>query len=182
MKKSFFIILFIVMSLTSFSQSKDEVDCYTDSILRNIEIEDLINKDLKIDEDYYEIIKLSNEIIENDSLYVKAYFYKSMATFYLEDYRGALIDINTCIELVPNDEFLYLKRGVVFGVLKDHESAIKDYTKCIDLDKNNSECYYNRGLSRYIIRDYDNACFDWSRAGDLGLTKAYENIKEGCNN
>ena len=43
-----------------------------------------------------------------------------------------------------------------------------------------SNSYYNRGLAKIALDQKDSGCLDFSKAGELGLSAAYEAIKEYC--
>jgi len=66
-------------------------------------------------------------------------------------------------------------------LIKDYKGAIEDCNKAIELNPNYAKTYYNRGNSKIRLGQKDDDCLDFSKAGELGLAKAYENIKEYCN-
>ena len=103
----------------------------------------------------------------------------------------ALADLNTALELAPNDHACWFKRAIVHEDLKNIEQAVKDYTKCIEVfpsldlvDKNSpnallfykgllGNAYFNRGI--LFIFDLNNKAAgkaDWIKAIELGSEEA----------
>lgn len=46
----------------------------------------------------------------------------------------------------------------------------------------NGELYLLRGDIKILLKQKESACQDFSRAGELGIERAFERIKENCNN
>ena len=105
----------------------------------------------------------------------------------LEDFRGALLDYNTLLHIVREEEskdlaVIYLDRGRIKAILEDHIGAETDFSKAIKLKNSYAEAYINRGIIRNsFLNKIELGCMDFSRAGELGITKAYEFIKNYCN-
>ena len=51
----------------------------------------------------------------------------------------------------------------------------------IQINPKNVDAYFMRGVLRIEFGDMKNGCLDLSKAGELGDSKAYEVIKEKCN-
>ena len=64
--------------------------------------------------------------------------------------------------------------------IKDFRGAIDDYTKAIQIYPEFASAYFNRGLSKIILKQKDSGCLDYCKAAELGDKKAYEKIKEDC--
>jgi hypothetical protein len=71
-------------------------------------------------------------------------------------------------------------KGVAKGELGDYIGAIQDYNKAIELNPNHADAYYNRGLAKIKLGQKDSGCLDPSKAGELGLSQAYDSIKQYC--
>ncbi len=94
---------------------------------------------------------------------------------------GAIQDYTKAIELNPNYNDAYYNRGSAKYEIEDYRGAIEDYNKAIKLNPNSDKAYYNRGAAKITLGQKDDGCLDLSKAGELGLAKAYEAIKLGCN-
>lgn len=107
----------------------------------------------------------------------------------IEDYRGALLDYNILFSIVKDRKkgeseslaVVYLDRGRIKAILKNYVGAEQDFTKAIELKDGYAEALINRGIIRSrFLEKTEKGCLDFSRAGELGITKAYELIKEEC--
>jgi tetratricopeptide (TPR) repeat protein len=61
------------------------------------------------------------------------YFYRGFAKSKLEDYRGAILDYNTAIELNPKSAEVYFQRGLAKLGLKDINGACLDFSRAGEL-------------------------------------------------
>jgi uncharacterized caspase-like protein/Flp pilus assembly protein TadD len=80
-----------------------------------------------------------------------------------KDYKGAFEDYAKAIEINPNDEKIYLNRGLTKAILSDHKGAIEDYNKVITLKPDDVDAYNNRGNSRMSLSDYKGAIEDYNK-------------------
>lgn len=101
--------------------------------------------------------------------------------FELDDYIGALNNVNSLIERFPERPYLFETKGLILSRLNDDIGAIKSYTRAIEINNSDGRLYRLRGLSKFYSGDKIGACSDWSKAGELGEYKAYEHIKNYCN-
>lgn len=67
----------------------------------------------------------------------------------LGDYEGAIADVSTCIELHPDLDWLYQKRGWYENNMKMDDAAFADFSKAIELNPEYAHAYMNRGLILY---------------------------------
>ncbi len=74
-----------------------------------------------------------------------------------------------------------MNRGKAKQSLQAYEDAINDCSKIIQINPKSIDAYYMRGLLRIDFGDMKQGCLDLSKAGELGDQKAYEAIKEKCN-
>lgn len=76
-----------------------------------------------------------DKAIETDPKDALAYRDRGIAKYYIDDYKGAIADINKSLELDPKDALAYSSRGYAKSKLGDNEGAIADWDKAIELDK-----------------------------------------------
>ncbi len=115
----------------------------------------------------------------------------------LEDYRGAILDLDKAIKFKPGEitafnvgeySFVppneYENRGIAKFKLADYKGAISDLNKVLDdfFGSENCQCLYYRGLAKIKLGQKDSGCLDLSNSGEKGCSFAYDAIKTYCNN
>lgn len=87
----------------------------------------------------------------------------------LEDYHGALLDLNDAISFDSTDWSSWTSRAEVKMEISDYKGAISDYTKAIKLNPDDFYLYDSRASAKNSIDDYEGAITDYSKA--IILTK-----------
>ncbi len=131
--------------------------------------------------DVHGAMKDYNKAIESKPDFSEAYFERGNIKYLLQDYYGAINDYSKTIELNENNLDAYYKRGQAKQQLEAYQDAINDCTKIIEKDRDNVDAYYLRGVLRIEYGQLSEGCLDLSKAGELGDLKAYEMIRERCN-
>jgi tetratricopeptide (TPR) repeat protein len=85
-------------------------------------------------------------------------FYDSsgMAKMKVEDYKGALNDLNKAIELIQDassPSYTYFDRAVIKDQMEDYEGAVQDFKIAIKLDPRLNVCNYNICCMYSMIKD-----------------------------
>ena len=89
------------------------------------------------------------------------------------DYNGAIKLCNEAIELNPNNEWAYSRRGTAyFDGLKQYDAAIRDYNKALELNPNMSAAYFYRGNAYGNSGQYERALQDYNKAIELNPNSA----------
>ena len=132
-------------------------------------------------EDHHGAMKDYNTAIEKNSKFADVFFVRGNVKMKLQDYYGAIDDYSAAITINENYIEAYFNRGKAKQFLQAYEDAINDCTKIIQINPKNVDAYYMRGILRIDFGDLKNGCLDLSKAGEMGDTKAYEAIKERCN-
>ena len=117
--------------------------------------------------DYNANIKDYNKVIEIDSKYEDAYYYRGKAKLELKDYEGAIEDFSKVIEIDQNYKWAYQERGNAKIGLKDYHGALKDLNIIIELDPDNTYYYFNRANTLVELEDYQGALKDYDKAIEL---------------
>jgi tetratricopeptide (TPR) repeat protein len=132
-------------------------------------------------DDRHGAMKDYNMALEKNPKFADAFFARGNVKMKLQDYYGAIADFTSCISFNENNIEAYFNRGKAKQFLQAYEDAINDCSKIIQLHPKNVDAYYMRGILRIEFGDMKNGCLDLSKAGELGDLKAYETIKEKCN-
>jgi tetratricopeptide (TPR) repeat protein len=132
-------------------------------------------------DDRHGAMKDYNAAIEKNPKFADAFFARGNVKMKLQDYYGAIADFTSCISFNENNIEAYFNRGKAKQFLQAYEDAINDCTKIIQIHPKNVDAYFMRGVLRIEFGDVKNGCLDLSKAGELGDLKAYEMIKEKCN-
>ena len=105
-------------------------------------------------EDYMLSIQYFNLVIQAKPEQAKPYFYRAIAKFNLEDYRGAEEDASLAIERNPFLNDVYEIRGVARQNMGKSEDAIKDYDKALQTLPRNKHILFNKAIAQEEIKDY----------------------------
>ena len=132
-------------------------------------------------DDRHGAMKDYNQAIEKNPKFADAFFARGNVKMKLQDYYGAIDDYSAAIGVNENYIEAYFNRGKAKQFLLAYQDAINDCSKIIQLHPKNIDAYYMRGILRIDFGDTKNGCLDLSKAGELGDLKAYEVIKEKCN-
>jgi tetratricopeptide (TPR) repeat protein len=201
MKLFLFVALFLVSTATVFSQTAKDytqkgMECYE----KHEYVEALVNlnKAIEIDPNYakayfvrgnikdafddrHGAMKDYNHAVEKNPKFADAFFCRGNVKMKLQDYYGAIDDYSSAIALNESYIEAYFNRGKAKQYLQAYEDAINDCSKIIQINPKNFDAYYMRGILRINFGDVKNGCLDLSKAGELGDLKAYEAIREKCN-
>jgi tetratricopeptide (TPR) repeat protein len=132
-------------------------------------------------EDRHGAMKDYNLSIEKNPKFADALFARGNVKMKLQDYYGAVDDFTAVIAINENFVEAYFSRGRAKQFLQAYQDAINDCSKIIQINPKNADAYIMRGILRIEFGDGKNGCLDLSKAGELGDLKAYELIKEKCN-
>ncbi|HEU5291731.1 MAG TPA: tetratricopeptide repeat protein [Cyclobacteriaceae bacterium] len=132
-------------------------------------------------DDRHGAMKDYNLAIEKNSKFADALYARGNVKMKLQDYYGAIDDYTAAITINENYVDAYFARGKAKQFLQAYQDAINDCTKIIQLKPKSADAYSMRGLLRIEFGDTKNGCLDLSKAGELGDLKAYDLIKEKCN-
>jgi tetratricopeptide (TPR) repeat protein len=132
-------------------------------------------------EDRHGAMKDYNTSLEKNPKFADAFYARGNVKMKLQDYYGAIADYTSAITINENYIEAYFNRGRAKQFLLAYEDAINDCSKIIQINPRNVDAYYMRGILRINFGDLKNGCLDLSKAGEMGDLKAYESIKEKCN-
>src|SRR5690606_8664677 len=82
----------------------------------------------------------------------------------LENYQGAIVDLDKAIELSPRDAQLYELRGVARNKLLSFSNALTDFDQAYALGRSTPEVYYGRGYAKSKLGRQPEAISDFTTA------------------
>ena len=96
-----------------------------------------------------------------------AYFYRAVAKFELDDYKGAEEDFSVAINLYPYDFRYFLYRGIIRSRTYNYRGAFWDYERALDIDTSIAEIYMNRAVLSLSLGKLNDALRDCKKAKQL---------------
>ena len=114
-----------------------------------------IGKNALYFEDYVLSIQYFNQVISIKPYLADPYFFRAVAKFYLEDYKGAESDCTLAIERNPFIVDAYQVRGISRQILKDDKGAIEDYNVGLEYLPENKTFLLNKAIAQQNIKDYE---------------------------
>lgn len=108
-------------------------------------------------EDYVLSIQYFNQVIAAKPYLAQPYFFRALAKYNLEDFKGAEADANLAIERNPFITDAYELRGVARQNLGLDTLAIQDYARALELLPHNRGILFNMALAQENIKDYESA-------------------------
>ena len=118
--KRLFINIFLILSLASASAQVN-----TERVM-------LIGRNALYFEDYVLAIQYFNQVIGSKPYLAAPYYYRGMAKFFLDDFKGAEEDCSLCLERNPYWFGAYQLRGAARQNREDYEGAAKDYKRSLE--------------------------------------------------
>lgn len=140
--------------------------------------------------DYTSALNAAGEAVRTDSSSVVALLQRafvlsrSIRTGTLESHELkaradlALADLNRAQRLAPKNAFVAYNRACFLAQAGSAAEAIEAFTHAVTLDSRLPEAYYNRGILHLRSGHTEEARADFSQAGQLGLYKAYAQLKQ----
>lgn len=108
-------------------------------------------------EDYVLAIQYFNQVVKAKPYLSEPYYYRAVAKFLLEDFKGAEEDCTSCIERNPFITNAYFVRGDSRLNLGDYDGAIEDYDKSLTMVPENKPVLTNLSLANIQKKDYTRA-------------------------
>lgn len=108
-------------------------------------------------EDYMLSIQYFNQVIQAKPYLAQPYFFRAIAKYNLEDYRGAEEDASIAINHNPFITDAYEVRGVARQNQGKLKEAIDDYESALKLLPENRGILFNKALAEEELKDYTSA-------------------------
>ncbi|MCK5058291.1 MAG: tetratricopeptide repeat protein [Candidatus Aminicenantes bacterium] len=157
---------------------------------------DYLNRALRIDPEYTDVLWLRgnifqareeydkamadyNRIIELNPQEAKAFSSRGNTYAAGREFGKALNDYNQAIELGITGAETYFYRGIIHHAQGEHENALKDYNRALEIDPENALIYNSRGNIYFEQGEHEKALVDFSLAIELDLETAEVYITRG---
>ena len=123
------------------------------------------DKALELDQNY-ETAKNNRQRLTNPDLYKESEALLKQADSLRDNknYTDAVDAYSKVLELDPNKESAYFRRGSCYNNLKQYEKALADYDKLLELNPNyDKAAHYNRGQAHRNLKNYAEAIADYTK-------------------
>ena len=115
-----------------------------------------------------EALKYLNQAIDEDVLYVNAFYLRAETNYQIGQFYNAILDINRIFKIdntvnTSTGDY-YLTRGKSFLALDDFSNAKSDLEKAISYDPNNAEAHYFLAKHFLKTKEYSKALEETERA------------------
>lgn len=123
----------------------------------NTERVTLIGRNALYFEDYVLAIQYFNQAIKAKPYLADPYYYRAIAKYYLEDFKGAEEDCTLCLERNPFFTNAYQLRADTRQNQKNYDGALEDYLTSLKENPNDKFILINLGIVNIENKNYDNA-------------------------
>lgn len=125
-----------------------------------------------------EVMRILNEMIENNPDDPQPYLQRGLAFNHLEEYQKALQDFNHVLELDPDNVDAYNFRGTMHYRLGDYKQALADYNQAMKIDPDYALLYFNRGYVKVELGEIESAITDFEKGASLSKKQGDFNTYE----
>lgn len=139
------IILLLFIALSSLSA---QAQVNTDRVM-------MIGRNALYFEDYVLAIQYFNQVITAKPYLANPYYFRAMAKFMLDDFKGAEEDATLCLDRNPYYTAAYQLRGAAFQNQEKYELAAADYQRSLEFFPEDRLTLVNMGIVNVQMKDYD---------------------------
>jgi tetratricopeptide (TPR) repeat protein len=154
----------------TFEQTISDLDKYSSDDDDTYSTHPNKTKRLKAIKKGYNTAKIQSDKYQAKSLKLTAddYFYRAVQRDDLDDYKGALADYNSCIDLDNNFAEAYNNRGLIYLYKTiQYDLSLSDFNKAIDLLPGASFSYFNRAMLKMRMSQEFDDSFMFEAIADL---------------
>lgn len=108
------------------------------------------------------------------------FYYREQAKFRMNDFAGALTDIQEAIKLSPDDPAYYAEEASVYLRLEKYDEALKSIDNALRIAPDFAACYRLRGICYVRQNKKAEACVAFQKSKELGDPVVDKLIKEHC--
>lgn len=144
MKKLFFTLFLLITTLSVFPQVN------TNRVM-------VIGRNAMYFEDYVVAIQYFNQVISSKPHLAEPYYFRAMAKFMLEDFKGAEEDADKCLDRNPYYTAAYQLRGAARQNQENFEMAATDYQRSLEFFPEDRLTLINMAIVNIEMKEYDTA-------------------------
>lgn len=115
----------------------------------------MIGKNALYFEDYVLSIQYFNQAISSKPYLAEPYYFRAMAKFMLDDFKGAQEDASRCLERNPYYLAAYQLRGAAWQNLEEYELAATDYQRSLEYFPEDRLTLVNMGIVNIELEQYE---------------------------
>ncbi len=108
-------------------------------------------------EDYILAIQYFNQVIKSKPYLAEPYYYRAVAKYFLDDFKGADEDCTQCIERNTFYTKAYQLRADARQIQKNYDGALEDYEVSLKNNPDDKFILVNMGIVNIEKKDYDKA-------------------------
>ena len=126
------------------------------------------------DGEYVKVVKICDEVLDNDHKNIIALAYKGKALFRQEKFKEAIVFFDEVLSINPSDVLILKEKGISLAKLSEDSKAIKYFDKVLEIDPSDSKTLYFKGLSLSNLSENSQAieCFDYVLKLNPNFTEA----------
>lgn len=117
----------------------------------------LIGRNALYFEDYVLAIQYFNQVIKAKPYLAEPYYYRAIAKYYLDDFKGAEDDCTSCLDRNPFMSSVNHLRAEARQNQKKYDQALEDYKITLNNKPNDKFVLINMGIANMEKKDYDEA-------------------------
>lgn len=117
----------------------------------------LIGRNALYFEDYILAIQYFNQVIKSKPYLAEPYYYRAIAKYYLDDFKGTDEDCTKCLERNPFYTNAYQLRADARQNQKDYDGALEDYKVSLKSNPDDKFILINMGIVNIEKKDYEEA-------------------------
>lgn len=126
-----------------------------------------IRKYSDINEQLQETVYYCTKLTQEQPNNIEAFLVLGRSKYWLQDYNGAILDLDKVIIASSDNEQAYLFRGESKFYLQNYLNSIVDFSSVIKLSPKNSAAFLFRGKAKYYMHDYIGAVQDFNQLIEL---------------
>jgi len=116
------------------------------------------------DKKFRQAISSFDSALGSNKSFVKAYVFRGLSYFMLEDHLKAINDLNKALQMDPENVTALFGRGQAYLFIGKSKEAIVDFSSVLTKQPENALSHLQRGICYYRLGEYKKAVSDASKA------------------